>query len=194
MHDLPEPPRRCLELMNASDTALLVIDVQERLVPAMTVAARMVWNVRRLIEGAGILGLPVIATEQYPKGLGETVKELNPLLETKESKTRFSAIECRKVLDLLDRSEIRNILVCGIECHVCVLQTALDLMAEGWRVYVAADAVASREPFDRDIALRRLEASGATLCTTESALFEWCETASRDEFRAISNLAKEVGP
>ncbi len=194
MNESLEPPRRCLELMNPFDTVLLVIDVQERLVPAMTGAARLVWNVRRLIEAAGTLDVPVIATEQYPQGLGETVMELKPLLETRASKVRFSGAECRELLDPFDRGERAKMLLCGIESHVCVLQTALDLMAEGWRVYIAADAVASRDPFDRDIALRRLESAGATLCTTEMVLFEWCETASRAEFKAISNLAKEIGP
>ena len=194
MNESFEPPRRSLELMGASDTALLVVDVQEKLLPVMTDPQWLVWNVRRLIEGAGVLGVPVIATEQYPQGLGPTIEELDELIEKKASKTRFSGTECRELFDSLKDDDIRKILVCGIESHVCVLQTVLDLMGEGWQVHVAADAVSSRDPFDRETALRRMEATGATLCTTETALFEWCETASRPEFKAISALVRQMGP
>ena len=98
-----EPPRRSLELMNASDTALLVVDVQEKLLPVMTDPQWLVWNVRRLIEGAGVLGVPVIATEQYPQGSGPTVEELDALIEKKAPKTRFSGAECRRAFRFPER-------------------------------------------------------------------------------------------
>ena len=183
--------------MSRGDTALLVVDVQEKLVPAIARSARVVWNVRRLVDGAKILGLPVVGSEQYPQGLGATVAELAERLGPVPSKLTFSCGGCPEVLLVLeglrDRG-IHKILVCGIEAHVCVQQTVLDLLADGWRVYVAADAVGSRFEVDYRTALGRMDSAGATLTTTEAALFEWCEIAGSPEFKQISRLAKEPGP
>ena len=134
--------------MSRGDTALLVVDVQEKLVPAIADGPRVVWNVRRLIDGAKILGLPVVGTEQYPQGLGPTVRELAERLGPVPSKLTFSCGGCPELFEDLRGRGIHKILVCGIEAHVCVQQTVLDLLADGWRVYVAADAVGSR--FDVD--------------------------------------------
>lgn len=180
--------------MSRGDTALLVVDVQERLVPAIAGGARVVWNVRRLIDGAKTLGLPVVATEQYPKGLGPTVAELAERLGPVPSKLTFSCGGCPELFDDLRSRNICKILVCGIEAHVCVQQTVLDLLADGWRVYVAADAVGSRFEADHRIALGRMDSAGATLTTTEAAIFEWCEIAGTAEFKQISQLAREQGP
>ncbi len=180
--------------MSAADTALLVVDVQEKLVPAIGGAARVVFNVRRLIDGAGVLGLPVVGTEQYPKGLGSTVPEIAERLGEMPSKLTFSCGGCGDLFEELADRRICKLLVCGIEAHVCVQQTVLDLMAEGWRVYVAVDAVGSRFELDRDTALRRMDSAGATLTTTEAALFEWCATAEAPQFRQISRLVQEEGP
>ena len=180
--------------MSRGDTALLVVDVQERLVPAIADSARVVWNVRRLIDGAKILGLPVVATEQYPKGLGATVAELAERLGRRASKLTFSCGGCAELFEDLQGRGIHKILVCGIEAHVCVEQTVLDLLADGWRAYVAADAVGSRFEVDCRIALGRMDSAGATLTTVEAALFEWCEVAGTPEFKQISRLAREPGP
>ena len=187
---LPRSP----ELMSRGDTTLLVVDVQERLIAAMAEAKRIVWNIRRLIDGAKALGLPVVATEQYPKGLGPTVPELAERLGEIPWKLRFSCGGCGKLFDDLQQQDVFRILVVGIEAHVCVAQTVFDLLAAGFRVYVAADAVGSRFSVDCDTALRRMESAGATLTTAEAALFEWCETAAAPEFKVISQLAKETGP
>jgi nicotinamidase-related amidase len=187
---LPRSP----ELMSRGDTALLVVDVQQKLVDAIGDGRRVVWNVRRLIDGAKVLGLPVVATEQYPKGLGPTVAELAERLGAIPSKLAFSCGGCPELFEELQARGIHNILVCGIEAHVCVVQTVLDLLADGWRVFVAADAVGSRFEIDYRIALARMDSAGATLTTTEAALFEWCETASTPEFKQISQLAREPGP
>ena len=190
---LPRSP----ELMSRGDTALLVVDVQEKLVPAIADGASVVWNVRRLIDGAKILGLPVVGTEQYPKGLGATVGELAERLGPVPSKLTFSCGGCPElflVLEELRGQGIHKILVCGMEAHVCVQQTVLDLLADGWRVYVAADAVGSRFEADYRVALGRMDSAGATLTTTEAALFEWCEVAGTPEFKEISRLAREQGP
>jgi len=187
---LPQSP----EMMTPGDTALLVIDVQEKLVPAIAGGGRVVWNVRRLIDGAKILDLPVAATEQYPRGLGPTVPELADRLGEIPSKLTFSCGGCPRIFEALESRGIHKLLVCGIEAHVCVQQTVLDLLAGAWRVYVAVDAVGSRYEVDYRTALGRMDSSGATLTTTEAALFEWCRVAGTPEFREISRLVREEGP
>ena len=188
------PLPRSPELMWPGDTGLLVVDVQEKLVPAIAGHERVVWNVRRLIDGAGILGLPVAATEQYPEGLGSTVPELAERLGEIPSKLSFSCGGCPGVFEDLRRRDVHKLLVCGIEAHVCVQQTVLDLLAGGWQVYVAVDAVGSRREIDYRTALGRMDSAGATLTTTEAALFEWCQAAGTPEFKQISRLVQEVGP
>jgi nicotinamidase-related amidase len=185
---------RSPELMSVGDTALLVVDVQEKLVPAIQGHWRMVWNIGRLIDGAKILGLPVVATEQYPKGLGPTVPELAGRLGEIPSKLVFSCGGCPDVFEQLQSRGIHKLLVCGIECHVCVQQTVLDLLAAAWRVYIPVDAVGSRHELDYRTALARMESSGATLTTTEAALFEWCEVAGTPEFKQISQLVRQAPP
>lgn len=180
--------------MSAGDTALLIVDVQEKLIGAIAGHRGVVWNCRRLIDGASVLGVRVVATEQYPKGLGATVPELAERLGDIPSKLRFSCGGCPEVFEQLSEAGIGKLLVCGIEAHVCVQQTVLDLLADGWRVYVAVDAVGSRYALDRETALRRMESAGATLTTTEAALFEWCEAAGTPEFKQISRLVREPGP
>jgi len=185
---------RSPELMSSTDTALLVVDVQEKLAPSIAGRDEVVWNVRRLIDGAKILGLSVAATELYPKGLGPTVPELAERLDAIPSKLSFSCLGCPDIFREFQRRGVHKILVCGIEAHVCVQQTVLDLMANGWRVYVAADAVGSRREIDYRTALERMDAAGATLTTTEAALFEWCRVAGSPKFKQISRLAKEEPP
>lgn len=178
--------------MSIGETALLVVDVQEKLVPAIADHRRVVFNTRRLIDGAKILGIPVVATEQYPKGLGPTVPELAERLGPIPDKLTFSCSGCPEVFQELQNQGIHKILVAGIETHVCVQQTVLDLLGDGWRVYLAVDAVGSRNPLDRDTALRRMDSSGAVLTTTEAALFEWCQVAGTPQFKEISRLVRKV--
>lgn len=187
-------PPRSPELMSADNTALLVIDVQERLIPHIADHKRIVWNIRRLIDAATILGVRVVGTEQYPKGLGPTVPVLAERLGTLPEKLMFSCRECWNLFNELKNQGIRNLLVTGIETHVCVQQTVLDFLGQGWHVYVAADAVGSRHRIDYEIALRRMEVSGAVLTTTEAALFEWCVRAGTDQFKKISRLVQESLP
>jgi nicotinamidase-related amidase len=177
------------ELLSRQNSKLLIVDVQEKLLPLIPVAAQLTYNCRRLIEGARLVGVPVFATEQYPKGLGSTVSELASLLSDVPDKVRFSCAEVLKWGSAADQPDNRDqVVVAGMETHVCVLQTVLDLMAQGFRVYVPADAVGSRGKLDWQIALDRLAACGAVITTTESVLFEWCEVAGSPEFKEISRL------
>jgi nicotinamidase-related amidase len=187
---LPRSP----ELMNRSDTALLVVDMQEKLVRLIPKHAPLVWNIGRLIDGAKILGLPVLATEQYPQGLGPTSPELAARLGDIPAKLAFSCGECGELFEELSRKGIHRILVCGIEAHVCVQQSVHDLLAAGFRVYLAADAVGARGWLDCETALQRMNSAGATITTVEAALFEWCDVAGTPEFKQISALVKQQPP
>lgn len=188
------PLHRSLELMNVGDTGLLVVDMQGKLLTLIADHERVTWNCRRLIEGAKLLGIPVAGTEQYPQGLGPTTPILAERIGAMPAKKLFSARECAAIFYGWRDQGIYKILVCGIEAHVCVQQTVLDLLGEGFRTYLAVDAIGSRRPLDADTAIRRLDASGATITTTEAALFEWCETAAHPNFKAISALVKETPP
>ncbi len=185
---------RSPELMNREDTALLVVDVQEKLLPWIRNRQQLVWNIRRLIDGAKLLGLPVAGTEQYPQGLGPTVAELAERLGPIPSKLDFSAAVCQEIFEPLRAQNVDKILLTGIEAHVCVQQTVLDLLADGWQVYVAVDAVGSRRELDYRTALERMHSAGAVLTSTEAALFEWCRVAGTPEFKQISRLVREEPP
>ncbi len=189
-----EPLPRSPELMSAGDTALLVVDVQGKLITLLPGHERIIWNIRRLLDAAKLLGVAAAATEQYPQGLGPTVPELAERLGPIPAKLRFSSGECAGIFADWDQRGVFRILVVGIEAHVCVQQTAFDLMAAGRRVYVAVDAVGSRHDVDCQTALRRMESAGATLTTTEAALFEWCEVAGTPQFKEISRLVRESPP
>jgi hypothetical protein len=180
--------------MSAHETGLLVVDVQGKLVTLVPGYRRIVWNIRRLIDGADALGVAKAATEQYPQGLGPTVPELAAKFGPLPGKTAFSCAECGDLFRGWMERGIHKVLVAGIEAHVCVQQTVLDLLAHGFRVYLAVDAIGSRFEVDYQTALRRMDSAGATLTTTESALFEWCEKAGTPQFKKISALVKETAP
>lgn len=185
---------RSPELMNASDTGLLVVDAQENLLAVVPRAEQIVWNIRRLLDAAKLLDVPRAATEQYPEKLGPTPPELLERLDQPVAKLAFSGAACGPSFAEWRTDGRRRVLVCGIETHVCIAQTAFDLTADGWLVYVPVDAVGTRHAIDHETALRRMEAAGVVLTTTEAAMFEWCRVAGTAEFKQISSLAKEVGP
>jgi nicotinamidase-related amidase len=181
--------------MRPDDTVLLVVDAQEKLLAVVPGSEQIVWNCRRLIDGARILGVRTAATEQNPEKLGSLAASLRERLDgSAPSKMAFSCGACGELFEVWRSDGVERVLLCGIETHVCIQQTALDLLSAGYRVYVAADAVASRAAIDYEIALRRMESAGVVITTTEAALFELCERAGTDEFRAISSLAKETSP
>jgi nicotinamidase-related amidase len=177
--------------MSAADTGLLVIDVQEKLVPLIHSAGPLVRNIAFLLDAAQLLGLTVQATEQYPKGLGPTVPELAKRLPVRPDKLAFSSCAIPSVVDGFHREARPKVVLTGIETHVCVLHTALDLLNHDFRVYIPVDAVSSRSALDHDVALRRLERAGVILTTSEACLFEWVGGASHPQFKAISRLVQD---
>ncbi len=180
-----------LERLTAREGGLLVVDVQEKLVDRMKYGPLMIANTARLIRAARALAVPVWATEQYPKGLGPTVPELAELVPERPSKTAFSCCDVPELVEQLHGRGIRHVTLAGIETHVCIAQTALELMKMGFLVQVPADAVASRGTVDWEFALRRLERAGAVISTTEAVLFEWVGCSDHPGFKAISALVKE---
>ena len=170
--------------LDRSRAILFVIDAQEKLMPVISNGEAIARNIERLIRGAKILGVPIVVTEQYVKGLGHTIEPLRNALGDD-----YRPIEkaCFSGYRPLDRKQV---IVAGIETHVCVYQTVSDLLANGYEVTIVGDAVSSRSEENKEIALRRMLADGAKLSSTEMALFELTVTSGTDEFRAISKLVK----
>jgi nicotinamidase-related amidase len=193
-HEGETPLPRSPELMNPNETGLLVVDVQQKLLEVIPRRDEVVWNIRRLLDAAAVLGVATAATEQYPDKLSATVPELKERLGKIPDKLSFSACACSSIFDGWRAEGLYRVLVTGVETHVCVMQTVLDLLADGWRVYVAVDAVAARRDVDHKSALRRMETAGVVLTSTEAAMFEWCRVAGTPAFKKISALAKETGP
>ncbi|HRD49373.1 MAG: hydrolase [Candidatus Competibacter sp.] len=175
-------------LMRAETSCLLVVDLQERLMPAIHQADPVIATGVWLIGIAQRLNVPVLASEQYPRGLGHTVAAIRERLPTDAfmEKTHFSCAaeqNCMRRIDLLGRDQI---ILIGAEAHVCVLQTALDLRAAGKEVYLVADGVSSRTPRDVELALARMRAEGVRIVSREMVAFEWLHQADTETFRAIS--------
>jgi nicotinamidase-related amidase len=170
----------------------MVVDIQEKLLPRIDGADRIVERSVRMIEGAKVLGVPVIATEQYPKGIGPTVEPVRQALgdATVLEKTAFSSLGDSKVVEAVRATAAKTLFLVGIEAHVCITQTALDGLDMSLAVHVVTDAVGSRDSGDRDVALRRIESAGAALVTSEMALFEWVKDASSPAFKGVLNLVK----
>ena len=176
-------------LLERGRTTLVVVDVQEAFRPAVRKFDRVAANVATLVEGAKALDVPLVVTEQYPKGLGATVSEVaehlpddTPRLE----KVCFSATDA----DGFDLGSRDQVLICGIEAHVCVSQTAHRLLDRGVQVQVAEDAVSSRTKANRALGLHKMEASGAIITSVETALFELLGAAGTDEFKKVQALVK----
>jgi nicotinamidase-related amidase len=179
-------------LLDPKRSCLVVVDVQERLAPKIAGGAEIVFNIKRLIEAAERLGVPVLATEQYPEGLGRTVPELACRVspENLVEKNFFAAGREENFRRRLAETGRDRPILCGMETHVCVLQSALGLAGQGFGVAVAVDAVGSRRALDRDSALRRLDRNGIELVTVEMVLFEWLERAPSPAFRDLLPLIR----
>lgn len=184
--------KRHPNILQRENTALLIIDIQERILKVIHEYERVLENNLKLIKGMKTLNIPIFYTEQYPKGLGPTVEILHAELEGNEAiqKMSFSCAGAGLLFDELRKKNITTVVVTGIESHVCVLQTTLDLMADGFNVHLAYDATSSRRKDDYKIALERMRKNGAEITSTESVLFEILNVCGTDEFKHISKIVK----
>ena len=176
-------------LLTAEGAVLLLIDLQERLMPAIYDGEVVGARAARLAEAARLLEVPVRATEQYPPGLGQTVPALAAYPQAVLAKTTFSAAADPGFSALLPAGT-SEIVIAGCEAHVCVLQTAFDLLGRGHRIVLAADAIGSRDPADRAAALDRAQQHVSEIVTSEMVLFEWLRDSRHPKFREVQNLLK----
>ena len=177
--------------LRTDNTACLIVDIQERLTPALHEAERFTAACTLLIQGLHALGIPMMATEQYPQGLGTTLPEIKSLLPDTPfvEKTRFSAV-LPETEDFIRRHNAQNIVLIGAEAHICMLQTALDLRAQGLNVYIPAECAASRNPANKTNGLEQMRAAGATVGNSESLLFALLRDAKHPAFKTISKLVR----
>ena len=179
-------------LISAQQSVLLVIDIQERLNPAMNAPELVLQNAERLLRGADLLNVPTLISEQYPKGLGHAAEPIASLLPegSVQEKETFSCMADDDYAARFNGLNKSQAIICGIEAHVCVLQTASDLIDSGKKVFVVADATSSRAAANHMLALERAKTAGAEIVTTEMVLFEWLRRAGTPEFKEISKLVK----
>ncbi len=178
----------------AATSLLVVIDVQARLAPAVPGHERLIARAGALVDAAKLLRVPALATEHVPEGIGPTVPALRERFgdDAVLPKTHFSCADEPSVLAAIEALGRRQVLVCGMEAHVCVMQGALGLAQRGFEVYLARDACGSRREEDRDAALARMASAGVRITTVESAMFEWMHRADRPEWRALLALVKSL--
>lgn len=184
---------RHLQLLSADNTALLVIDIQDAFVEHIHEMDRVIKRSRILIEAARLLELPIIVSQQYPKGLGQTVEPLRQALADSActfDKVTFSCCQDEPLTQAINNTDRQQILICGIETHVCVLQTAFDLLAMDKQPYIATDATSSRNPTDAQVAQNRMSQAGIIPTTTESAIMELTLTSKHTAFKDLSKLIK----
>jgi nicotinamidase-related amidase len=178
--------------LTRSKAGLVVVDIQERLLPAIFEKERVAQNSVRLIQGAAILQVPIFATEQYRRGLGPTVPEVAAAIPgfSPMEKLAFSACGAAGFVPALESKRLSEAVLCGIEAHVCVTQTCLELLEKGFRVFVVADAISSRTAENYRLGVDRMRAAGAVIVSTEMVLFELLEQAGTAEFKQILTLVK----
>lgn len=179
-------------LLDSERSILLVVDVQERLATAIHEVEAVVGSIRKLLRAAAELGVPVLATEQYSKGLGHTVAPVAELMPTGAviEKINFGAAREPGFMDRVRRLDRSQIVVAGTETHVCVLQTTLGLVEAGFDCFLAADAVGSRVPLNRDLALERMRGRGVQIVTSEMVMFEWLARADTPAFKKVLPLIR----
>jgi nicotinamidase-related amidase len=182
------------ELLDRQRSALVLIDVQDRLFPHVYEHSRMLARIDLLLFAATLLKIPLLVTEQYPKGLGSTIEEIRKAVPDAQPLTKmdFSCVPAPGFKERLSSLQRDQIVLTGIETHVCVAQTALDLAAQGEKVFVVADATSSRRLLDAQTALQRMDRSGLTVTTAEAVVFEWLRRAGTEEFKALQPKLKAL--
>lgn len=179
-------------ILRKENTALVIVDVQEKLLPYVQKKDEVVANIQMLIRFAHIMDIPVILTEHYPKGLGVTVPEINEVLEKYEPKEKV-IFSCYGSLDFTEKLEelgIKRFMIAGIESHICVQQTTLDAMNQGYEVHVISDAISSRTLKNHHVGLEKMRQFGAVISSTEMAMYEIMERADTSEFKEVLKLVK----
>ncbi|MCX8170452.1 MAG: hydrolase [Candidatus Bathyarchaeota archaeon] len=179
-------------LLSRKNTILVIIDVQEKIFPPISDRERVLENTRKLIQFAKIIGMPIILTEQYPRGLGPTIPEIKDLIPDVEpiEKVEFSCFRSEKFREAIERLNVESLIIVGIETHICITQTAIEGAEEGFRVCVVSDATSSRNPEDKEIALERLRDNGVIVASTEMLIYELLKKAGTQEFREALKLIK----
>ncbi|WP_413390150.1 isochorismatase family protein [Prochlorococcus marinus] len=174
-----------------NETLLLIVDVQQKLINNIKGSQLLIFNIKKLIDTCNLLNVNIAITEQNPLKLGMTLESiLNDNEYPKFEKMEFSCSENKNFLNYIKKNNFKNIIVCGIESHICILQTSIDLLRKGYNILIPRDAIGSRNEIDNDTAFLRLILSGAVASTTESLICELCKTSNRKEFREVSKILK----
>lgn len=179
-------------MLNSDNSLLIIIDIQEKLIKAAQNSNSLINSANKITKAANILGIPLIITEQYPKGLGQTdpsIIEAYPNVHPIE-KTSFSAMQEENFINEIKKFNKKQIILCGIETHICVLQTAIELISNGYDVYILKDASSSRSEFEHKSGLDLLQQYGAKIISTEIAIFQWLRTSKHPHFKEIQALIK----
>lgn len=177
----------------AEDTMALVIDFQEKLMPVMHKKEELIRNTEILIKGLRTLNIPMIVTQQYTKGIGMTISEITNIFGedfSYEDKIAFSCMDDETIANKINELGKKNIIICGVEAHICVLQTVIDLIEKGYKVILVEDCIGSRKPNDKIVGVKRAIQKGAIITTYEALLFELTRIAKGDVFKTISKLIK----
>ena len=179
------------EILVEGETLLIVVDVQEKLITNIKDNKLLLFNIKKLIDICNLLNISVTITEQNPLKLGKTLELISGENEyPKFEKMEFSCCKNKNFMNYIIKNNFKNIIVCGIESHICVLQTSIDLLQAGFNIFIPRDAIGSRNEIDNETAFLRLILSGAIASTTESLICELCKTSSREEFREVSKILK----
>ena len=174
-----------------NETLLLIVDVQQKLINNIKGSQLLIFNIKKLIDTCNLLNVNIAITEQNPLKLGMTLESILDDNEyPKFEKMEFSCSENKNFLNYINKNNFKNIIVCGIESHICILQTSIDLLRKGFNILIPRDAIGSRNEIDNDTAFLRLILSGAVASTTESLICELCKTSNRKEFREVSKILK----
>ena len=177
----------------SDESVLVIIDVQERLFPSIDerYKERIISSLKKLIGSAKALGIPIIYTEQYPKGLGKTIPEISALLDSEPiEKTSFSCFGSEEFKDAIAESMARYLIIAGIESHICVNQTAFDAMELGYTPILVEDATGTRNPSDHETAMEKMRSNGILVESAEMIIYEWLESAKNRKFKEILEIIK----